>query len=71
MADDGFSAKIKIKRKRLPSSPIHVKVQAMKEGDLDSDQSPLESSILKRSLPTTKRMRSNIRTPHGMRGEYK
>lgn len=61
MGDNPFKVKIALKRKRLPSSPINIRIQATKAEDINEEEA-------KKLLPGGK---TNIRTPRGARGYYK
>lgn len=76
MADTKFVAKIKIKRKSLPTTPIHVKIQATPEGQSeggafgDSSPSKAEESAFKfPSSPAPKGI--GVKVPSGKKGSYK
>ena len=78
MADEqnAFTAKVKIKRKRLPSAPIHVKISATPEEGAEGGQfgsaSPAESEKAAFRWPSsTKPKIEKPKAPRGARSGYR
>lgn len=76
MGDTGFTAKVKIKRKSLPTTPIHIKVQATPEetaeGGKFGSSSPVKAEESAFKFPSSPRPKiKGPKTPSGRRGSYK
>ena len=73
----GFKAKIAIKRKRLPSSPINVRISATPEesaqGGAFGSPSPAAAQESAFKFPSSPRAKTpkGVRTPSGKKGSYK
>lgn len=73
---EGFSAKIKIKRKVLPTRPIHIKLQASPEEQSEGGQfgssSPVKADESAFSFPSSPKPKiKGAKAVSGKRGQYK
>ena len=71
-----FTAKVKIKRKRLPSSPINVKISATPEenaegGKFGSSSPAAADKAAFSGLPSSQAPKFKVKTPSGRKGSYK
>ena len=76
MGDTGFTAKIKIKRKVLPTQPIHIKLQASPEekaeGGTFGSSSPTKADESAFSFPSSPKPKiRGAKSISGKRGQYK
>jgi hypothetical protein len=74
---NAFTAKIKLKRKRLPSSPINVRISASPEevsqGGASGSPNPSAAQEAAFKFPSSPRAKTpkGVRTPSGKKGSYK